>query len=837
MELSYSSSPYDLTSEDQELPEDRARKRSKFWRKSGEWKFSQEPPDVATNILGWDESILNEDEVPTMVAEPQEETSGLALGHESNTPLAAPSSLSHPDMAKPIPETLIKPVEEDVMEPAASTVEASNPLLPILTSTSLLLPNSIIPESRLRGYNTSISTLEIQTEPTVELSSGRSSASPVKTKDLATAVFLIGDSTSTQLAQKKRAYSQFGSDGSISPRPSSGNVDTDNDFKPNSLQEGDLQLNGNNVVRFETVQSQPPVFGQRVISDVSVRESAQAEAEKNLHNDVRHPAVSSDIEVALFENHEQLPHGGTTSPYDRYEVLSDDHRKSVDKDILHHSYGTPPIEAAALDEEVQASELSAFPTEQEDGEQQEETPGDLLQTKARDREAVEESTNQSTSDPVMERKDSDNDGAAEVLQQNDIIGLAQSSPQLASVTSHIERIQKEKVAISIDEHDLAVLDPIISLDPFLLQESTTPKISPVLAEQPSTEAKQLSIDESVEREKDNTAVARATTTVAEPAPNPTKTNSQKKKRSKKKRQSVVPNIISPWFTSRHQKKSPDPESDTESVVKHLPWNNAFVLVEAEGSDADKQSCSKKRKLSKEEVLQTSKAYTGMDITGQLLAEESKAFLLNRNGKRTLTDVDITLPFNKAEQTQADASKSLENQAEQLYHKEQVRINEQMSVGGLRTALSYYSPLSGLEQHINQTTTDGSHILDFFGVVTLGTAPPLQAKAGPKDWSTVFRITDSSITGSTVRVQVFRHYKSALPEAGVGDVILLRNFVVKSRKRQSFLLSAKTSAWLVWRTSGRQECKGPPVEVGVDEQEHAIKLRKWRESAGDVGNSQ
>jgi hypothetical protein len=111
------------------------------------------------------------------------------------------------------------------------------------------------------------------------------------------------------------------------------------------------------------------------------------------------------------------------------------------------------------------------------------------------------------------------------------------------------------------------------------------------------------------------------------------------------------------------------------------------------------------------------------------------------------------------------------------------------------------------------------------------------------------------TTADVRVEVYRPWKAVLPAAEVGDVVLLRSFVVKSKKRQAYLLSTDTSAWCVWRFAEhskatarggtavgddgkpvwarrmshievREEVKGPPVEYGVAEKEQARKLRDW-----------
>ncbi|KAK5162928.1 uncharacterized protein LTR77_011089 [Saxophila tyrrhenica] len=178
------------------------------------------------------------------------------------------------------------------------------------------------------------------------------------------------------------------------------------------------------------------------------------------------------------------------------------------------------------------------------------------------------------------------------------------------------------------------------------------------------------------------------------------------------------------------------------------------------------------------------------------------------------------------------------------------------VNGVSTALSYFTPLSRLDECLNPSSqqSHGNGTVDIFAVVTDKTKEPARAKGGPRDYYTIFRISDTSITSSTsVRAEIFRPWKATLPVAEVGDVILLRDFAVKSRNRQAYLLSTDASAWCVWRyqdasvaesnakkpawarksteqngTTVREEVKGPPVELGDEERKHATSLRSWWE---------
>lgn len=178
----------------------------------------------------------------------------------------------------------------------------------------------------------------------------------------------------------------------------------------------------------------------------------------------------------------------------------------------------------------------------------------------------------------------------------------------------------------------------------------------------------------------------------------------------------------------------------------------------------------------------------------------------------------------------------------------------VQANGLSTAHAYFTPLSRLEQYLNPSSqlSYGTQTVDVFAVVTAHTTEPARAKGGPRDYYTILRIADSTISlTSDVRVEMFRPWKATLPVAGVGDVVLLRAFAIKSRRRRAYLLSTDASAWCVWRheeasiedgkrkkpiwaqTAGeqsqrvtREEINGPPVEFGDAERRHAHELRLW-----------
>jgi hypothetical protein len=183
------------------------------------------------------------------------------------------------------------------------------------------------------------------------------------------------------------------------------------------------------------------------------------------------------------------------------------------------------------------------------------------------------------------------------------------------------------------------------------------------------------------------------------------------------------------------------------------------------------------------------------------------------------------------------------------------LKSKRRASGLSTAHAYFTSLASISQHVNPYSQQAGTV-DVLAVVTDFTKEPKRAKGGPRDYYTIFRVTDANMSSSTdVRVEVFRPWKAVLPAADIGDVVLLRAFVVKSKKRQPYLLSTDSSAWCVWRfaehnkatarggatgkdgeqpvwarrmshTEVREEVKGPPVEYGMAEKEQARKLRDW-----------
>jgi len=261
--------------------------------------------------------------------------------------------------------------------------------------------------------------------------------------------------------------------------------------------------------------------------------------------------------------------------------------------------------------------------------------------------------------------------------------------------------------------------------------------------------------------------------------------------------SNVPDIISPWFMSRRVAPVDDSEENSDNIEVTETASELSSLPE----------------LSPENIVQIERRF---------------------EARTSLASVAST----------------------QRHHRE---VEHSASpAAGLRTPLSYYTPLSTLETYLNASPSDQNAAIDVFAVVTSPTSKPSRAKAGPREHFTITHISDTSCFPKTIEVHVFRRWKNSLPVANVGDVILLRNFLVKSRKRQCHLLSGEASAWYVWKLSNYhenrendnenkpiwakqatndvgafiEECKGAPVELGSEERDHTRALRTWWDAIND-----
>lgn len=142
-----------------------------------------------------------------------------------------------------------------------------------------------------------------------------------------------------------------------------------------------------------------------------------------------------------------------------------------------------------------------------------------------------------------------------------------------------------------------------------------------------------------------------------------------------------------------------------------------------------------------------------------------------------------------------------------------------SPSGLRTALSYYAPLSTLLSHFNNPTSVLATVHSFNAIT--------QSISGPRDYHQSLYLTDpSSVSCPLTWARIFRPNELAFPNLIQGDAILLRNFKVQSFQNRVGLLSTNSSAWAVFRQDTEVQVRGPPVEFGPEERSFARALWNW-----------
>lgn len=142
-----------------------------------------------------------------------------------------------------------------------------------------------------------------------------------------------------------------------------------------------------------------------------------------------------------------------------------------------------------------------------------------------------------------------------------------------------------------------------------------------------------------------------------------------------------------------------------------------------------------------------------------------------------------------------------------------------SPSGLRTALSYYAPLSTLLSHFNNPTSVLATVHSFNAIT--------KSISGPRDYHQSLYLTDpSSVSCPLTWARIFRPNELAFPNLIPGDAILLRNFKVQSFQNRVGLLSTNSSAWAVFRQDTEVQVRGPPVEFGPEERSFARALWNW-----------
>ncbi|KAI5284795.1 hypothetical protein KEM54_001068 [Ascosphaera aggregata] len=147
----------------------------------------------------------------------------------------------------------------------------------------------------------------------------------------------------------------------------------------------------------------------------------------------------------------------------------------------------------------------------------------------------------------------------------------------------------------------------------------------------------------------------------------------------------------------------------------------------------------------------------------------------------------------------------------------------MNAEGFRSRMSYYSPLATLCQ------TFGAQIDAM--VVVLDTKEIENTSTTTCPYQLSLEVTEPSMSGTAVPVEIVRAPdREALPSVRRGDVVLLRDFTVRTMDHKLMLMSSDISAWAVFdQPDGNIEdvqVNGRPVEFGLEEFDHAKRLREW-----------
>lgn len=191
-----------------------------------------------------------------------------------------------------------------------------------------------------------------------------------------------------------------------------------------------------------------------------------------------------------------------------------------------------------------------------------------------------------------------------------------------------------------------------------------------------------------------------------------------------------------------------------------------------------------------------------------------------------------LPVHHLESERLAAMEISKDQTSNLSSHVQMQSEVQ---GGIATPLEYYARLDTLNEYYNQQ-------VDVMTVCAADSVTPERAKSGPKDFFTTLHLVDRSVqeTNVSVLAQIFRPRKSAIPTVRRGDILLLRRFKVQTRSHKPMLLSTDESAWAVYPSYGSSNnnenddirvadaplISGPPVEHGPFEADNASRLLKW-----------
>ena len=333
---------------------------------------------------------------------------------------------------------------------------------------------------------------------------------------------------------------------------------------------------------------------------------------------------------------------------------------------------------------------------------------------------------------------------------------------------------------------------------------------------------------------------------------------QPARKSLLERTSAAGNAISRWFSPRRSTKQPEapplykdkqlgPEMEQVESTKVSVTLQATLPVSEIQDPSEMQDSSTKSPEPPEAGYQA-KAVQSTEADSQLLDD-----LRSQLGPSTQhTNSQDEESFLRRVQTRLMEDASQKTQ----------------EVIGFRTPISYYAPLSVLPNQLNSRSPFDKEV-DVIAVVTKASSEPKRADKGARDYHTQLYVVDPSTPDVSVRLQIFRPFKAALPKADAGDIVLIRQFEVIGTRggAGAGLISGDESSWCIWRmhkaefsrvpdeaqywnsaqhkpmweqqsdddgdgTAERaslakvEEMTGPPVEIGREERDRVKELRAW-----------
>ena len=103
--------------------------------------------------------------------------------------------------------------------------------------------------------------------------------------------------------------------------------------------------------------------------------------------------------------------------------------------------------------------------------------------------------------------------------------------------------------------------------------------------------------------------------------------------------------------------------------------------------------------------------------------------------------------------------------------------------------------------------------------------PIHEPSGPekKDYFLTAQLTDPSMAGATLPVQISHPHKEALSLLAEGDAVLLRKFLVKSINGTMILVNVDASAWTVLKSDAEASAED---DTDAEERSYSAWLRRW-----------